>query len=61
MKIRLSKEEKLALLQAASVGLLDTRKIARIVDEIRGCNPFLELMMQLDEDEAEQQEQTKQQ
>lgn len=59
MKIRLSKEEKLVLLQAASVGLLDTRKIARIVDEIRGSNPFLELMMQLDEDE--QQEQNKQQ
>ena len=53
MKIRLDKEEKLALLEASSIGVLDTRKIARIVSEIRGSNAFLDLMMELDVQETE--------
>lgn len=51
MKLNLDKEEKLALLQAASVGVLDTRKIPRIYKEIQGHNPFLELMMETEDEE----------
>lgn len=51
MKIKLNKEEKAALLVAVSKGVLDTRKIQRIYDEIKGCNDFLELMKELPDDE----------
>ena len=47
MRFILNKDEKLALLQAAGSGVLDTKKIARIADEIRGSNTFLELMEEL--------------
>ena len=48
MRFVLDKEEKLAFLQAATLGVLDTRKIPRIYREIQGSNAFLELMMELD-------------
>ena len=48
MRFTLSKEEKLAFLQAATLGVLDTRKIPRIYREIQGSNAFIELMMELD-------------
>ena len=47
MKITLTREEKAALLLAASKGELDTNKVPRIYEEIKGCNPFLELMKEL--------------
>lgn len=47
MKFVLTREEKLALLQAASTGELDTKRIPRIEKEIRGQNAFLELMQSL--------------
>ena len=47
MKLALTREEKLALLQATSTGELDTKKIPRIEKEIRGQNAFLELMQSL--------------
>lgn len=47
MKITLTKEEKLALLQATSTGVLDTKRIPRIESEIRGSNAFEELMKSL--------------
>ncbi len=47
MKFTLTKEEKVALLQATSTGELDTKKIPRIEKEIRGQNDFLELMKSL--------------
>lgn len=50
----MNKEEKLAFLQAATLGVLDTRKIPRIYREIQGSNAFLELMMELDAQEDEQ-------
>ena len=53
MRFTLSKEEKLAFLQAATLGVLDTRKIPRIAREIQGSNAFLELMMELDAQEDE--------
>ena len=49
MKIQLSKEEKNALLEAVMSGVLDTRKIERIENEIKGANPFEELMKSLPE------------
>lgn len=54
MRFTLNKEEKLAFLQAATLGVLDTRKIPRIAREIQGSNAFLELMMELDAQEDEQ-------
>ena len=54
MRFTLNKEEKLAFLQAATLGVLDTRKIPRIYREIQGSNAFLELMMELDAQEDEQ-------
>lgn len=54
MRFTLSKEEKLAFLQAATLGVLDTRKIPRIYREIQGSNAFLELMMELDAREDEE-------
>lgn len=54
MRFILNKEEKLAFLQAATLGVLDTRKIPRIYREIQGSNAFLELMMELDAQEYEQ-------
>ena len=53
MKFALDKDEKLALLQAATLGILDTRKIPRITKEIQGRNAFLELMIELDAQEDE--------
>lgn len=47
MKFTLTKEEKVALLQATSTGQLDTKKIPRIEKEIRGQNAFEELMKAL--------------
>ncbi len=57
MRFTLNKEEKLAFLQAATLGVLDTRKIPRIAREIQGSNAFLELMMELDA-QADEQAQT---
>ena len=54
MRFTLNKEEKLAFLQAATLGVLDTRKIPRIAREIQGSNAFLELMMELDAQEDEE-------
>ena len=54
MRFVLDKQEKLAFLQAATLGVLDTRKIPRIYREIQGSNAFLELMMELDAQEDEQ-------
>ena len=54
MRFTLNKEEKLAFLQAATFGELDTRKIPRIAREIQGSNAFLELMMELDAQEDEE-------
>lgn len=52
MKITINREEKIELLKAVKSGVLDTTKIPRIETEIRGSNPFLELMMSLpDEDD----------
>lgn len=51
MKIELTKEEKLALLQAVSNGILDTRRIERIYYEIKGNDEFIELMKSLPEPE----------
>lgn len=54
MKLKLTKEEKAALLVAVSKGVLDTAKIPRLYKEIRGNNDFLDMLMQLDmEDEEE--------
>lgn len=54
MKLKLTKEEKAALLVAVSKGELDTAKIPRLYKEIRGNNDFLDMLMQLDmEDEEE--------
>ena len=57
MRFTLNKEEKLAFPQAATLGVLDTRKIPRIAREIQGSNAFLELMMELDA-QADEQAQT---
>lgn len=54
MRFVLDKDEKLAMLQAATLGVLDTRKIPRIAREIQGSNAFLELMMELDAQEDEE-------
>lgn len=51
MKIELTKEEKLALLQAVTNGILDTRRIERIYYEIKGNDEFIELMKSLPEPE----------
>lgn len=51
MKIELTKEEKLALLQAVLNGILDTRRIERIYYEIKGNDEFIELMKSLPEPE----------
>ena len=53
MKIKLDKEEKAALLVAVSKGELDTAKIPRLYKEIRGNNDFLDMLMQLNEDEED--------
>ena len=53
MKLKLNKEEKAALLVAVSKGELDTAKIPRLYKEIRGNNDFLDMLMQLNEDEED--------
>lgn len=50
MKINLNKEEKLELLRASSMGVLNTNKIPRITKEIKGVNEFLELMMEVEDE-----------
>lgn len=54
MKLKLTKEEKAALLVAVSKGELDTAKIPRLYKEIKGNND-LDLLMQtgMMEDEEE--------
>ena len=47
MKLKLTKEEKAALLVAVSQGELDTAKIPRLYKEIKGNNDFLDLLMQM--------------
>lgn len=51
MKLKLTKEEKAALLVAVSKGELDTAKIPRLYQEIKGNNDFSDLLKQLDADE----------
>ena len=53
MKFELSKEEKLALLKAASTGTLDTNDIPRLYIEIIHSNAFEELMMSVCDDDEE--------
>ena len=55
MKIVLNKEEKAYLLVAVSKGELDTSKIPRLYNEIKGNNDFLDLMKQLSIEEDEKQ------
>ena len=55
MKIALNKEEKAYLLVAVSKGELDTSKIPRLYNEIKGNNDFLDLMKQLSIEEDEKQ------
>ena len=50
MKITLTKEEKTELLKAVAKGELDTAKIPRLFNEIKGVDRFMELMMELDEE-----------
>ena len=54
MKFELSKEEKLALLKAASTGTLDTNDIPRLYTEISHSNAFLELMIETTDDDNEE-------
>ena len=55
MKIALNKGEKAYLLVAVSKGELDTSKIPRLYNEIKGNNDFLDLMKQLSIEEDEKQ------
>ena len=55
MKIALNKEEKAYLLVAVSKRELDTSKIPRLYNEIKGNNDFLDLMKQLSIEEDEKQ------
>ena len=53
MKFDLTREEKLALLKAASTGILDTNDIPRLYIEISHSNAFEELMMSVCDDDEE--------
>lgn len=54
MKFDLTREEKLALLKAASIGILDTNDIPRLYIEISHSNAFLELMIETTDDDNEE-------